>query len=371
MDQKFIKSMVLAYANKHEIPGDKHKLADFFAEDIMMHMHKLRDEDIYAYTSIYDRSKAYQGEVIETYLDKVMIEMSTGEAVTSIATGAGEAVGGTLGGIASGIGDAASGIGKLLGGLGAGIGGTVRGIGEIFQSGSSAMGNITRHFITITLVILLLIKTSAGKMLSKSFFGAASSIGIGLESVGQFITKRGRYFKFRYSIIQKNAVACYKEAGVTPEDVGLLHYLAVGDTRIGISEKSIVESADLQNCFVKFAIEQIALLMKSYFLCLKNTGGFDAVENLTSSDIIKITSGVELSAMCQEYYTQVKEAFENFYHLLDFVYGDNNKKKKDQIMELKTRVIQERSFVRKVNNVDRFGSFPKKNPKQNTRPQKY
>lgn len=348
MDDKFIKSIVLAYANKHDIKGDKNKLAEYFSEDIRGHLHALREEDIYAYNSIYDQSKGYQGEVIEIYLNKVVFE-----SVDAAIGGAIEGGGSVIGGLGKGLMD-------LAGGVASGVGSMVDGVGKIFSSGAFTLDTITKHFLGITLLILLLVKTSLGRMLSKNIFKAASSIGGGFETVGSFLTKRGRYFKFRYSIIQKNAVQCYKTAGVTPDDVNLLHYLSVGDTRLGLSEKSLSEAQALQKCFINYSIESISLLMKSYFLCLKNTGGFETVEKLSANDIIKVTSGVELSAMCQEYYTIVKESFDNFYHLLDFVYDDKEDRKKTEIMNLKDRIIQERAFVRTVQNVNKFGSFPKR-----------
>lgn len=194
-----------------------------------------------------------------------------------------------------------------------------------------------------------------GGKVTKGILYFASQFGKLLTSIGKFITRHGRYWKFRYAIIQQNARKCYTECGVSEKDIGVLYYLSTGSKTPPISSPEAMRNAQcLSGCYIKYTMEVLSLLTKSYFICLKKTGDFDQVESIGPDDILKVLSGLKLSNTCLDYYNEMKDLFSEFNHLLDYVHGKNETKKTEAMRMLKEKLIAARNEVKNVRNLQRY-----------------
>lgn len=287
MDVRFLTEICEAYLVDNDIYSLKDKkqiniIRDNITNNVLSMVKELRESDLELYTMIYDQGKIKQQQIIKQYLDLTYgDEQTINESVLLIA--------------------------------GAGIG-------------------------------ILATALYAGKHLSKTVMSIVHSIGSAFESIGKSIMLQGREAKFRYAIIQKNAQDCYKKCGIDPDDIVPTSYFAVRkDPVFFATPKGVKQGTCLRECYVEFAIKSMGLLMQAYFACLKKTGSFSDVENATGDDLIKVISGLKLGTACNEYYKEIKNGFDNFYSLLDFVYMDDDSKKQDANSRLKSELIQKRS----------------------------
>ena len=214
-------------------------------------------------------------------------------------------------------------------------------------------GKLSLTAFVITTVFL--ITSGQGKRLGRDIGMIVGSFGNSMEKVGKSIVKNGRYFRFRYAIIQKNAAQCYKEADITKEELGLIDHFIIGKIKFPVvTERMIKTSGILQDCFIAYSIKSIGLYMQAYFICLKKTGAFQDYERMNPDELMKIISGVQLSTACQEYHAEIREYVDKFYSLLDFAYSDDTSKKTKAIMTLRDEVIQARSQIARTKNFNKF-----------------
>lgn len=194
-----------------------------------------------------------------------------------------------------------------------------------------------------------------GGRITKGILYFAKQLGKLFAHVGKFLTRHGRYWKFRYAIIQENAKKCYLNCGVSEKDIGVLHYFSTGSKTPPItSAKAMKQGQCLAGCYQNYTIEVLALLTKSYFVCLKKTGDFDQVQSIGPDDIIKVLSGLKLSNTCSDYYKEMTNLFSEFNDLLDYIHGKNQSKKTDAMRQLKEKLIAARNEIRNVRNIQRY-----------------
>lgn len=176
-------------------------------------------------------------------------------------------------------------------------------------------------------------------------------IGIRLEKFGKRLIRYGRFAKFRYAIIQRNIRICYNRCDVKKEDITGLHYLSVRGSSI---TKTGAQVKCLRECYLIYSIDTIVLLLNYYFVCIKKQNQFQSVERLSPDDILKIVTGVPLAGACKDFFDQIKEHFDTFYDLLDFIYKDDEQGKQSAIMKLKDRVIKIRNEVSKTKDFKKY-----------------
>jgi hypothetical protein len=207
----------------------------------------------------------------------------------------------------------------------------------------------------IILGVLPFILFAKRKPISKFTFNILSKLGSFFDNIGNFISKQGRYWKFRYAIIQKNREQAYTKCEVDKDDLTISHYLNIGDKTSKNPLTSHAELVKQANClreeYIKILIDEIELFLKSYFICLKQTGNFQSLEKIDAKNIISIISSTKLSNVCLDYYKIAKDIIKKFENVLDLVYDKNSKKQK-QINELVNRigrVKKEVQYTKKFN----------------------
>lgn len=291
MDVRFLKTIAEAFIVKYGLQDNL--TVDQIYEDVYDLIKELRDTDIELYDHLYDAPRLQQQAILMSYFS---LEYHDEEQIEEI--GIGLAIGMALGGI-------------------------------------------------LTYVY--------GGRITKAMLAFGKNIGIILDKVGKSLTKRGRYWKFRYAIIQQNAKKCYVGCGVSEKDIGALHYFSTGSKPIPItSVKARKQGVCLSNCYVNYTIESIALLTKSYFVCLKKTGEFDQVQNIKADDTLKILAGLKLSNTCGDFYEEMRTLYSEFHDLLDYIYGKEESKKTDAMRRLKDKIIATRNEVHRANNLNRY-----------------
>lgn len=194
-----------------------------------------------------------------------------------------------------------------------------------------------------------------GDRINRAIFSAGQKIGEVAESMGKFLSKHGRYWKFRYAIIQQNSKKCYRACDVDEKDLSMWSYFSTGGRRPVVSNAEAFKQGDcLKKCYVSYMIEALALLSKSYFVCLKNTGGFDQIQNLRPDDMLKSIAGLQLSTACNDYYKELKAGFDSFNDLLDYVFGKDEVTKRDMLQQLKGKMIESRNEITRSRNMKQY-----------------
>lgn len=290
MDVRFLKTVSEAYIVKNRLQEEL--TADQLFEDVYSLMKELRETDIELYDHLYDAPKLQQESIISSYFDLQYNEEKLEE------------------------------------------------VGTLFMVGTILGGILTYVY---------------GDRITRSIFKFGEKFGNLMLRIGKFITKKSRYWKFRYAIIEKNAKKCYVQCGVSESDIGTFHYLSTSSKSPSMaSPKTFKQGQCLAACYVQYTIECINLLCKSYFVCLKKTGEFDQVQNLRGDDTLKILSGLKLSNTCVDYFKEMKELFDEFNDLLDYVYGKNEGKKKQAFQDLKNLLIQSKNEISRANNMKQY-----------------
>lgn len=290
MDVRFLRTTTEAYITKH---GLQHSLdVNEIYNDLYSMIKELRENDIELYHQLYDTNLMQKVRIIDSYLEHIY--------------------------------------------------GSDEVLAEDFGAAVVAGG--------VMAILTYLYRDRITKRILKT----GKDIGEGFTKVGKYLSRKGRYWTFRYAIIQQNAAKCYRACGVNEKDITVWHYIATKHDAIIGSKDSIKEGNCLSICYIDYTIETISLLAKSYFVCLKKTGDFQQALNARPDDLLNMLSGLQLSASCKDYYDLMREAFDNFYVLLDYVYGKNEIKKKKKITELRSKLIQSRQFIAKQNNLQQF-----------------
>lgn len=207
----------------------------------------------------------------------------------------------------------------------------------------------------ISLVSALLAIFGFKKPIARGTMRALNKIAEAFDSLGKFLSKQSRGIKFRYAIINKNAEECYKKkCHINPKEIGPVMYSNVQRKSEHLSFEG-KKAQCLVECYLNNLIEMISLLLSIYFECLKNTGEFSKIKDLREDDLLKTVTGMELSKSCHTYYKHVKESFDKFYELLDFVFSDkfgsfNKSEKHKYINALHDALVQKRNESKKDQN---------------------
>ena len=188
----------------------------------------------------------------------------------------------------------------------------------------------------------------ASKPISKIVAQGVDWIAGITDKLGKFISTISKELKLRYAIVYKNLDACYKEAGVQPDDLSAFHYTGVNDDPVfpQFSPNIAKQTEKLKECYVAYQIETLSMLFKAYFLCISKTGDAASIKKLQDDDLLKVLSGLQLSTVCKEYYNIIKDSFDSFYKLLDLIY-DKDSKKAEKLSDLKSALIKARDFSNK------------------------
>lgn len=294
MDVPFLKTTIEAYIAKNRM-RESLNAKDVF-EEVYSLVTLIREQDIELYHKLYDTGRMTQVSIIDDYLNMTYRENELESIKESV-------------------------------GLGIGI--------------------------TLGAIVMYL----RGEPLTRALFKVLNKIAGGFERLGNFLSKRGRYWKFSYAIIRQNADRCYKKCGVREEDISGMMYFSTRSTtssKLPMSSYSAEKGNCLAECYVESTIEVIALTTKSYFVCLKKTGDFSVVEKLRPDDTIKIISGLKLSSACDEYYKEMQYLFKEFNQLLDHVYGDKRNEKQKALIKLRNSLIEARNQISRTKDVRRF-----------------
>lgn len=306
MDQRFLREICDGYLTKHgayqvalENSTQKDntivtKMQDNIINEINTVIKEIYEDDIEIYHMFHDKSKTFQKDIVETYLNYTYSkeEVLDEVVISTVALGAGALIG-----IASFI---------------------------------------------------------FGKTLTRVAFKTLSGIGKTFENMGKFLIKSGRTWKFKYAILQKNSVTCYKKCGVDPRDISPLAYAQVGADSSRISSQKAVKQADcLTECYVSWLMEVISLMSQAYFTCLKKTGASESLKDANSNEIMNVLAGLKLSGACDNYYKNLKDSYDNFYDLLDMVYKKDGGLKQSKIKELDDKIFKSKQKILRDNNSNR------------------
>lgn len=302
MDVNFLSSVIESYMVNHNVYGeynkqDINKIKKTLIEDVAQLVTILREDNIELYDWFYDKPKSFQTSVLHDYFDmsyKKNDEEQLNEIIASI-------------GVLTGVG-------------------------------------------------LAMVAYAMKNKITGYAFKQMSNIGTFMEALGTFLSKRGRYSKFRYAILNKNAKQCYIDCKVDEEEISAFSYFSLKKSPSNIpftTEKSAEQAKCLRNCYMTHSIEAISMLMEDYFACLKQNGEFGQVESARPDDILKIISGIQVGSTCEEYYKFAKESIDKFEDLLDFIYEKDSDKQKER-MRLKDKVIKARTTILRTNNLNQY-----------------
>lgn len=206
----------------------------------------------------------------------------------------------------------------------------------------------------IGLGIAAVIASITAKPLSVSTMKLISKLGGWFEKFGEFLSRRGSYSRLRYTIIHKNTEKCYRECGIKNAADIRFFTTFVGREIVPMpSARSVEQARCLRNCYIDSLIDIICLHIEDYFACLKRTGG-DVLRNIDNDELLKTISTTNLSASCESYYDAAKEALDNFYKLLDYLYypheGTDADERADKIGELRKKLYNTKRTIERAND---------------------
>lgn len=200
-----------------------------------------------------------------------------------------------------------------------------------------------------------------GKSIAKTSMKILSTAAEGIETLGKWLARHGKYWQIRYAIVQENTRKCYALCGVQkPSDLRAASYFTIKNkSMIPAGQESLEQGKCLRECYLEETIDVIGLHMENYFACLKKTGSFDVVEKTDTDDIMKMVSSTNVAAACESYYTAARDALDNFYRIVEMVYDEHSEadKRLEKINKLRTRIYASRQAVQKVNQneIQRYG----------------
>jgi len=192
-------------------------------------------------------------------------------------------------------------------------------------------GIISASILATIFGIIALLKYN--RPFTKKLSQTTYAIGKINEKIGKVLVKYGRYFQFQYSIIQQNSEKCYKACGIDnlrkmPADIYFYTRTIDSDKK-----KKVVRQADcLARCYIDQQIQINSMILKLYFLCLKNTKKFDEYAKLSDKQIygLLFQSSTRkqqiIGSECESYFSLASKAFAQFNDLIDYVYVDDREK---------------------------------------------
>jgi len=225
--------------------------------------------------------------------------------------------------------------------------------------------------IPVAAIITGIVLALFGKSITKGFLKTLSTAGEGIETLGKWLARHGKYWQIRYSIVQENTRKCYATCGIQkPSDIHLLTYFTIKNkTMVPAGQESLEQGKCLRECYIDQVIDVIGLHMENYFACLKRTGSFDVVQKTDSDDIMKMVSSTNIAAACESYYNAAREALDNFYRILEMVYDEHSEadKRLEKINKLRTKIYESRQTVQNVNQKD-FQRYEQSSQEKQFRP---
>lgn len=214
---------------------------------------------------------------------------------------------------------------------------------------------ITEEFtfsIPISLILGGIVMGIFGKSIAKGIFKILSVAGEGIETLGKWLARRGKYWQIRYSIIQETTQKCYASCGILkPSDIQIASYFTIkSKTALLTSQKSLEQGKCLRECYIEQTIDVIGLHMENYFACLKRTGSFDIVQKTDADDIMKMVSSTNIAAACESYYNAARESLDNFYRIIEMIYDEHSEadRRLEKINKLRTKIYESRQIVQNV-----------------------
>lgn len=310
MNFPLIKTIVKSFFDQHDI---KNQDIEEVSHEILNFLRDLRENEIEIYHEYQDQPLLIQTNILTDYLysiyfeDKILEDLEKQSALLEIDRPLEFIDEGVLSSIAGGI--------------------------------------FSKAFLTGVLVYIVTLLMS--KKLSKLHFSIIARIGELLETISKKLLTSGRYWKFRYQIVQKNSAKCYRSCGIDPNDISPLTYWHVYiNTKMPIyTEKSVEQARCLTRCYVAHFIYLIQIYLEQYFTCLKNTGEFDSIKNAKLSDIMKIVSSTDISSSCSDFYKVLRGKLDLFDDLLNFVTSGNNVLKQKYVSMLLQSIDRARKNV--------------------------
>src|SRR6056297_41261 len=351
MERRFLNQIAEGYLINHNIYGEfKESKCETIHATILNELNFISDHiydvDIETYNEVREMSKLKQQRVFEIYLDSMYAK--TDKNIKEVVANTNQNTGpqwsnktndqkwssGTKGALAfAGLltylitKDAESKIPKAV--VSTSNDGIFSALGTIADKTLDFIIDLLSWVPTPFWWILLAAAFMKRKKLAKKTFEYLAVIGKFGEHLGDFIKKKGRYAKFRYAVIQKNREDCYKKCGITNlENINIKDYLNkyAGDKINGPRNAKC-----LANCYITTEMEKIKLLVRMYFICLRQTGNFDRVKNMNVSKLVNLLksdshrqSSFGLAATCGEYYNEISEGIDKVNDLIEFFFEDKS-----------------------------------------------
>jgi len=178
---------------------------------------------------------------------------------------------------------------------------------------------------TIAVITFILVVLNQRKI-TTNIVKIGAGLGEGLANTGKLLVRHGRYWKFRYAIVQQNVKQCYSECGVT--DLSKLGFVSYWNAS-KIDEDKLINSKSecLGRCYIEQHIIITMMIFKLYLICLKSTGKFDTIRDIGEQQLVavffnkqNIRPNYMLSSACEEYYSIIADNFEKFNDLLNFAF---------------------------------------------------
>ena len=170
------------------------------------------------------------------------------------------------------------------------------------------------HFSAYSYLVFIIFIWVYRKTISKTLVHTLFHIGKVCETSGTWLSKQGRYAKFRYAIIEKNRTECYKKCGIKDldKDINVNYYLNKhsGDA---VKDKTVT---CLSQCYLEIEIKKVQLITKLYFVCLRQTNAFNEFKKLSTAQTYEILlkSNMEhrnksyaVSSACGDYYNVLNQ----------------------------------------------------------------
>jgi len=192
------------------------------------------------------------------------------------------------------------------------------------------------HMPASTYVILLLVIYWKRRQISKRVFQIIRYIGAVSEKVGDFLQRKGRFARFRYVVLQENVERCYRRCGITnlSRDINVKDYFNkyAGDS-------GSANAQCLANCYVEHEVAKVKLVMKMYFVCLRQTGAFDNIKELSTERLTTALMADQneqqtkrqldiVGTACVEYFAIIHRSMQSINSMIEYFYSDRQTQQK-------------------------------------------
>lgn len=161
--------------------------------------------------------------------------------------------------------------------------------------------------------------------------------------IGDMLKQPYEGMKYRYMLTFKNEERCYKKAGIDYKDLSFRHFMAIKEDSIFrmLMKTETEDKLDiLRNCFVEAFLERIALFFDLYFECLKKSGRWNDVREMSDDKILSmIHMKGNLYPVCDEYRNNAVKAIKAYEDLIDFIYEKHPDRKSKWLLLLNRYIL--------------------------------